>query len=97
MTNLTTRSYLADLTFGAALECLKDGAKVTRAGWNGPGQFVYLVPPASYKAQTDAARERFGELVPYRAYFALVTAQNDVATWVPSVSDILATDWRVLE
>lgn len=84
------------IDFSQALIALKQGEKLTRVSWNGPNQFVYLVPPNSYKAQTPAARERFGEMVPYRAYFALVTAQNDVATWAPSASDVLAIDWKVV-
>ncbi|WP_220271858.1 Thoeris anti-defense Tad2 family protein [Moraxella bovis] len=35
--------------------------------------------------------------MPYRAYLALKTAQNDVATWTPSVSDTLAEDWVIVE
>jgi len=32
------------LSFGAALEALKKGLKVSRTGWNGKGSFIYLVP-----------------------------------------------------
>lgn len=84
-------------TFGGALAALKAGATVSRTGWNGTGMFVYLVPAASYPAQTGAAKAHFGEgaMVPYRAYLALKTAQGDVATWAPSCSDVLAEDWEV--
>ena len=84
--------------FALALRALKRGARVTRADWNGKGQFVYLVPAASYPVQTGAAAAHFGEgaLVPYRAYLALKTAQGDVATWAPSCSDVLADDWLEL-
>ena len=87
------------LTFGMALEALKLGERVARAGWNGAGQFVYLVPAASYPAQTGAAKAYFGAdaLVPYRAYLALKTAQGDIATWAPSCSDALAEDWQIVE
>lgn len=87
------------LTFGDAVHFLKAGRKVTRAGWNGKGMFVYLVPRAAYSVQTDAAKSHFGEgsLVPYRAYLALKTVDDDVATWAPSCSDVLADDWRVIE
>ena len=87
------------LTFGMALEALKLGERVARAGWNGAGQFVYLVPAASYPAQTGAAKAHFGAdaLVPYRAYLALKTAQGDIATWAPSCSDALAEDWQIVE
>lgn len=59
--------------------------------------FAYIVPAASYPAQTEAAKETFGELVPYRAYWALKTAQNDIAMWSPSGSDSLAEDWFILD
>ena len=36
------------------------------------------------------------DMVPYRAYWALFTAQKDVATWAPSCSDTLAEDWRIV-
>lgn len=85
----------ATMSFSEALLFLKAGAAVARSGWNGKGMFAYLVPAASYPAQTGIAKKHFGEnaLVPYRAYLALKTAQGDVSTWVPSCSDILAEDW----
>ena len=81
--------------FGKALKSLKEGKKVSRKGWNGKGQFVYLVPANRYVAQTEAAKSIADEdgKVSYRAYLALRTAQGDVATWVPSISDCLADDW----
>lgn len=84
--------------FGEALQLLKDGRKVARRGWNGNGMFAYLVPAASYPVQTGAAASHFGEgsLIPYRAYLALKTAQDDVATWAPSCSDVLAEDWVII-
>lgn len=87
------------MTFGLAMEALKAGKRVARAGWNGAGQFVYLVQASSYPAQTGIAKAYFGAdaMVPYRAYLALKTAQGDVATWVPSCSDALAEDWQIVE
>lgn len=85
------------VNFGTAIEAAKQGKKVTREGWNGAKMFAYIVPAASYPAQTEAAKETFGELVPYRAYWALKTAQNDIAMWSPSGSDSLAEDWVILD
>lgn len=86
------------MNFSKALELLKQGKKVARNGWNGKGQFVYFVAGGNYPAQMDAIKGVFeNDLVPYRPYMALKTAQGDVATWVPSVSDILAEDWIVIE
>lgn len=87
------------MSFGDALLMLKAGKKVSRSGWNGKGMFVYLVPAASYPAQTDAAKSHFGDgaLVPYNAYFAIKNVGETVSTWLPSVNDALAEDWTIVE
>lgn len=86
-----------EFDFGSAIYLLKMGKKVARKGWNGAGMYVYYVPAASYPAQRNSKSTMAGEfpddMVPYREYLALKTAQGDVATWAPSVSDALATDW----
>jgi hypothetical protein len=83
------------MTFGQALEALKAGMKVSRAGWNGKGMFVYYVPADSYPARTPTAKAYFGDdaLVPYNAYLAIKNVDNSVSTWVPSVNDCLSEDW----
>lgn len=87
------------LNFGQAIEAAKKGKKVARKGWNGSGMFAYIVPANSYPALSEVAKSHFGEnaMVPYREYWALKTAQNDVATWSPSGSDSLAEDWLIVE
>ena len=88
---------MKNLNFGQAIEAAKQGKKVAREGWNGSGMFAYIVPANSYPAQTGAAKSYWGnKLVPYRQYWALKTAQEDVATWAPSGSDSLAEDWIIL-
>ncbi len=85
------------MNFSQALEALKTGQRIMRAGWNGKGMFVYLVPAASYPVQTGAAKAHFGEgaMVPYNAYLAIKNVDETVSTWVPSVNDCLAEDWGV--
>jgi hypothetical protein len=87
------------LSFGKAIDALKEGKRVARAGWNGRGMFVYLVPAASYPVQTGAAKAHFGEgsMVPYNAYLALKGVDDTVSTWAPSGSDALAEDWEILD
>ena len=86
------------LTFGQAIESAKQGKKVARKGWNGQGMFAYIVPANSYSPQTEVAKEYWGDKpVPYRAYWALKTAQEDVAIWSPSGSDSLAEDWLIVD
>ena len=90
---------MRNLNFGQAIEAAKQGKKIARKGWNGNGMFAYIVPAQSYPAQTEIAKNYFGEnaMVPYRAYWALKTAQENIATWTPSGSDTLAEDWIVLD
>jgi hypothetical protein len=85
------------LTFGDALVLLKQGKRVSRAGWNGKGMFVYMVLANSYPAQTDADRDCFGEIVLYNPYMAIKNVDHTVSTWVPSVNDALAEDWHVID
>lgn len=89
----------AGMTFGLALEAMKRGERVARAGWNGKGMFVYYVPANSYPVQTGAAKAHFGEgaLVPYNAYMAIKNVNDTVSTWVPSVNDCLANDWHIAQ
>lgn len=83
--------------FEDALFRLRKGMRLRRAGWNGKGMFIYLVPGGLYPAQTPAAREYFGEQVPYGPYLAMKTAQGNVVPWLASQTDILAEDWEVIE
>lgn len=89
---------LNQLSFGHAIEALKAGEKVTRSGWNGKGMFLYHVPANAYPAQTAIAKKHWGEdaKVPYRAYIAMKTVDNDVQVWTASQTDVLANDWMIL-
>lgn len=88
-----------EFDFGSAIYLLKIGKKVARKGWNGSGMFVYFVPASSYPVERNNLETMGGifpdDMVPYREYLALKTAQGDVSTWAPSVSDALATDWML--
>ena len=99
--NVFERAYrqTVGMTFGMAIEAMKQGAKVARAGWNGKGMFIYYVPSASYQAQTGVAKSYFGDaaMVPYNAYMAIKNVDDTVSTWVPSVNDCLAEDWTVMQ
>jgi hypothetical protein len=87
------------VTFGDAVYFLKRGGKVARAGWNGKGMFLYLVGADAYPAKTAVAKAHFGEdaKVPYKAYIAMKTVDEDVVPWLASQTDVLAEDWVILE
>ena len=72
------------MNFGKALEALKEGKKVARAGWNGKDMYVQLHKGGDYE---------FSELNPF---FVIKNVVNSFNTWVPSISDLLAEDWTVL-
>ncbi len=97
------------MSFGHAIAALEAGHKVSRAGWNGRGMWLYLVPANSYPAQTEAAKGYWKErqpiqsenmtaiMVPYGAYIAMKTATENVIPWLASQTDVLAKDWGIVE
>lgn len=89
------------MNFSDALTLLKDGYRISREGWNGKGMFLYLVPEGRYSPTTSAglaiAETQEDGLVPYGAYIAMKTAQNNVVPWLASQTDVLAEDWCILD
>lgn len=67
-----TEIDLESADFSDALMWLKEGKRVARKGWNGKGQFCWMVPEGQCPARTEAIKGHFpGDMVPYGAYFAL--------------------------
>lgn len=86
------------MDFCYALNALREGKRVARKGWNGKGMFIYLVGPGKYGPTTVVAFEYFkGEVVPYRPYIAMKTVDEDVVPWVASQTDLLESDWSIVE
>jgi hypothetical protein len=86
------------LDFGEAIRAIKQGFKIARTGWNGKGMFLYYVPENTYPAITEIAKKEFPNgQVPYGAYIAMKTAQNNVVPWLASQTDVLAEDWIIIE
>ena len=75
--------------FSDALMWLKEGKKVARREWKGEKQFCWLVLAGSFNLH--------GIHVPYGDHFVLKDAQNMDSVWLPSVDDLLACDWFVVE
>lgn len=89
------------ISFGDAIAALKEGLRVERAGWNGKGMFLYYVPENKYPASRNEHGTMVGvfedDMVPYGAYIAMKTAQNNVVPWLASQTDVLAEDWQIVE
>lgn len=77
------------MNFGSALEALKSGHKVARAGWNGKGLWLEIQRPDANSKMTlpyifmsypDDAKNTPGARVP----------------WLASQTDMLAEDWSLV-
>lgn len=71
------------MNFGQALEALRLGLWVSRAGWNGKGMWLALQVPDEHSKMT-------------LPYIYMRTATGDFVPWLPSQTDILSEDWSVV-
>lgn len=95
-----------ELNFGQALEALKSGQRVSRAGWNGKGMYLWLLPEA--KVPADWCKEpHLKELAINNPdgsgtmhclpSIRMKTADGKVLTgWLASQTDMFATDWQIV-
>lgn len=71
------------MDLGSALNALKAGHKVARAGWNGKGMWLALqVPDANSKMSLP--------------YIYMSTITGDLVPWLASQTDMLAMDWELV-
>lgn len=85
----------AGLTFGLALEALKRGHRVARAGWNGKGMWLGLVE--GYNYNPDAGRAIAYALGCQKLpWIGMKTADNCFVPWLASQTDMLAEDWQII-
>jgi hypothetical protein len=87
------------MNFGEALEQVKTGKKVSRAGWNGKGMFIFLVPGSVFKVNRPPLLGIYpeGTEINYHAHVDMKTADNQVVPWLCSQTDLLAEDWGVVD
>ena len=91
-----------NMTFGLAIEAMKKGKKVARAGWNGKGMFVVYqkgypdgIPCNLQTAKAWGMNE--GDLFKCNPYLQIKCADGSHTMWVPSINDMLAEDWTIKE
>jgi hypothetical protein len=95
------------MTFGLALEALKAGKKVARAGWNGKGMYIALqdgslIDPedaiggaARALVESGDADEKGVVILPH---IDMKSANGDIVVgWLASQTDMLSEDWEMLE
>lgn len=90
------------MKFGQALDDLLRGHKLSRKGWNGRGMFVvyqkgYPQGIPCNKQTAEAFHIAEGDLFICNPYLQIKNVNGSVSMWVPSVGDILAEDWEIVE
>ena len=91
------------LNFGQALEALKNGRFVSRAGWNGKGMYLWVLPAAKVpvewckEAHLKKLAEDAGGAMDCLPSIRMKTADGKVLTgWLASQTDMFAEDWCIL-
>ena len=93
-----------NMNFGQAIQALKHGSRVARAGWNGKGMWLSLVlsihdiPRAGttspvYRLTLDDA----GTGATALPWIGMKTADNGFVPWLASQTDMLAEDWEIVQ
>lgn len=86
------------MTFGLAIEALKLGKKVARAGWNGNGMWLFIIQGSNDIAKLHGYG--FGEYLnepTFRDAIFMKTVDNQLVSWTASQSDVLAEDWQIVD
>lgn len=86
------------MDFSQALAAVKAGRRVTRTGWNGPGQWVALSPGFELDAGrifSAPVRDHVGDGTGrFAPYLIICNAQGVFVPWLASQGDLLADDWE---
>lgn len=81
------------MTFGEAINKVKEGAKIARKGWNGKNQYVELATRISYMNVRGEVVNCEHEAIGNKA-LAFVGTSGVQIGWLASQADMLANDWE---
>lgn len=84
---------------GWAVKQMHNGSLVRRAGWNGKGMCLFLVPGSRFIVNRPPLLGIYpeGTEVEYHPHVDMETAQGYVVPWLCSQADLLATDWEIAD
>lgn len=88
------------MTFGEALEAVKGGNKVARSGWNGQNMFLLFVDGKCVEQSINEHYGNVGDPMAFKPVMDAIymkTADNKLVPWLASQTDLLATDWEVVQ
>ena len=98
----STHKEVVGMTFGEAIELLKQGKKVARSGWNGKKMYLSFkagypngVPANASHAKSHNITE--GDLIIYDPYIEMKTTTGSFVPWLASQTDVLAEDWNIVD
>lgn len=86
------------MSFGLAVEALKKGKLVARAGWNGKGMWLFIIQGSNDISKLHGYG--FGEMAnepTFRDAIFMKTVDNQLVPWKASQTDVLADDWLIVE
>ena len=85
------------MNFGEALEAVKNGHAISRTGWNGRGQFVYLISARDLQVGLKYGYGEYEGEPMFTDVLAIRTTNNRIQVgWLASQSDMLADDWKIV-
>jgi hypothetical protein len=87
------------MNFSEALEEIKNGKLLKRAGWNGEDQFVFLVNGSEFDVNREPLLSIFdlGTRIKYRPHIDMKYQDGSVGVWLSSMGDLMAEDWEILD
>jgi hypothetical protein len=83
------------MNFSDALANIKTGAKLTRSGWNGADQFVFLVPGSTFAVSRAPLLGIYpeGTVINYAPHIDIKKVDGSISVWAPSMGDLMCEDW----
>ena len=75
---------MEQMDIGWAVAVMREGNRVRRSGWNGKGMWLAIQFPDEHSKMSAP-------------YVYMKTADNKLVPWLCSQTDLLATDWEVVE
>lgn len=97
------------MSFGDAIEVLKQGGAIRRTGWNGKGLFVIKQVPAHIESDVIPKMQSLPQsakdlilngkgFIDYTSQCLIYNENTGRAdSWVPSISDVFADDWEIVK
>lgn len=90
------------MNFGLAVEAAKKGFKIARKGWNGKGMFVVFQKgyPKGISCNKQTAKAwglNEGDSFKCEPYLQIKMVNGSHSMWVPSINDVLAEDWLIID